>query len=382
MGWERIKPKLIELSDPPSLPRWLLAGLLTLLVGVLFFILHASGTVKQISVVNIWLLSLSPVGLWFILFCIRGWLWGKKINEYRFQQKEIDHGQKQWEAWAERYLAILGAGILLPNNVNANNILLKDDSPPQFSLSCRISNDLVDEVALIKYCLGSVSEKIKSLPVELPLNVTLLTDSPELSESQLSFISAWQALFPDIFLSGELSVVNSLSMAWVEARLKQPVLAVDLVLVLQRQGADSYSDGLAALLLTSDDVAQKYQLSYSARLLRPMALDMEQLKDDFCLFLDTQVIACQTSRIFCDRQAWHGIFAELLTAGAERKTIWSPEEIVTLEKFVGLPGPAGQWLLAVLASEIAECSNASVLTLFENEIECFVSSVIPGNKNG
>jgi hypothetical protein len=34
-----------------------------------------------------------------------------------------------------------------------------------------------------------------------------------------------------------------------------------LILILQNQGAEQYSDALAAMVLTSDDVAEKYQLS-------------------------------------------------------------------------------------------------------------------------
>ncbi len=383
MGWDRVKPTIKELSAPPSLSGWLLAGLLALIVAVLLFILHASGTVKLISIVNIWWLSLTPVGAWFMLFCLRGWLWGKEIDEYQFQQKEKEYGQQHWEAWAERYLAVLKGGIYLPNGVNAGTILLEDKGiPSQFTLSCRISAKSSDEATLIKYCLASVQTTIKSLPSELPLKVTLLTDIPMQCEPESLFSCAWRDLFPGVLVPGEISTATSLSMSWVEARLKQPILSVDLILVLQLHGKNDYSDGLAALILTSDDVAQKYQLAHCARLLRPMRLDIGRIKDDFSLFLDTQTSACLTSRLLCDREEWCDISAELLTAGAEKKAGWLPEEIITLEKSTGVPGPAGQWLLTALASEIAECRNMSILTLFATETEYFVSSVIPGNENG
>lgn len=383
MGWGRIRPTLKEPPDPPSLLGWLLAGLLTLLVGALLFILHASGTVQPVSAANIWWLSLSPVGVWLTLFCLRGWSWGKEIDEYRFQQHEKDYGQQQWEAWSERYLAVLGSGIFLPNAVNADNIVLPGSHlPSQYTFACRFPDNLPDEYTLIKRALASVQQTIKALPADLPLNVTLLTDLPARCDPQSLLSSAWDELFQGLRVPGEISTTDSISMAWVEMRLKQPVRTVDVILILQLYGADNYSDGMATLLLTSDDVADKYQLTYSARLLRPMPLDITCFKDDFRLFLDTQNTASRTARIFCDRQDWRDISAELLMVGAEKKADWLPDEIITFEKSIGIPGPAGQWLLAVLASEIAERRNTSILTLFANDTEHFVSSVIPGNKNG
>lgn len=54
----------------------------------------------------------------------------------------------------------------------------------------------------------------------------------------------------------DITVTGSFSLSEVEERLKQPVLTVNLLLVIQLNGGTAYSDGLAVLLLTSDDVAQ------------------------------------------------------------------------------------------------------------------------------
>ncbi len=66
------------------------------------------------------------------------------------------------------------------------------------------------------------------------------------------------------------------------------------------------------LLLTSDDVAQKYHLPHSSRLLRPMPLDMTNFEDDITLFLETQTVACHTPSVIGDakmdgkkRRAYH-----------------------------------------------------------------------------
>lgn len=65
-----------------------------------------------------------------------------------------------------------------------------------------------------------------------------------------------------------LSIQTAKSFIWLEERIKSPTLDVDLILVHQTQGKGRYSDILASLLLTSDDVATKYQLTHDACLLR------------------------------------------------------------------------------------------------------------------
>ncbi len=68
MGWVRTKALTMEQPSAPSLTRWLFAGVLMAIIGVLLFILHASGTVKILSVINIWWVSLMPAGCWLLIF--------------------------------------------------------------------------------------------------------------------------------------------------------------------------------------------------------------------------------------------------------------------------------------------------------------------------
>ena len=51
------------------------------------------------------------------------------------------------------------------------------------------------------------------------------------------------------------------------------------------QSGDAYSDALAVLLLTSDDVVTKYRLNAGGRILRPMSLASDRdLSEEFSLF--------------------------------------------------------------------------------------------------
>ena len=97
MGWVRTKALTMEQPSAPSLTRWLFAGVLMAIIGVLLFILHASGTVKILSVINIWWVSLMPAGCWLLIFCLRCYLWDRDLKAHQFLLKEAEYGQQRWE---------------------------------------------------------------------------------------------------------------------------------------------------------------------------------------------------------------------------------------------------------------------------------------------
>jgi hypothetical protein len=382
MGWERTKATTKELPTEPSFVGWLMAGGIAVVMGVLLFILHASGMVKALVPLSIWWLAFSPVIAWFFLFCLRGWLWGRVVGEHQFLNKEAEHGQRQWEIWAGRYLAVLGNCILLPSRVTADAIATSSDAAAvqHLSLACHFEEGDATEACLINAGLAGLQKALKSLPASLPLNVTLVTDIPSV-QMECLFRQAWAEFYPDRAVPTPISVCETLSFAWIEERLKAPVLDVDLILVLQKNGNEQYSDALAAMLLTSDDVAQKYQLPHSSRLLRPMPLDMARFRGDMALFLETQTIACQTAKVFCDNRLWNERFADVMTAAQAHKTPWEPEEIDVLEKYNGIPGTASGWLLMALVSDMVTINKAPVLGLFTSGSDHFVSTITPGSEN-
>ena len=382
MGWERSKATTKALPPEPSFVGWLLAGGVAVFVGVLLFILHASGMVKILSVLNIWWLAFSPVLGWFFLFCLRGWLWGRTVNEHQFLQKEAEYGQQQWENWAGRYLAVLGSSILLPSGVTSDAIAKAEASnaPHLLSLTSHFDAHSVNSGSLFALGIASMQNAIAILPTTLPLKITVVSDAVS-AAADSQFRKVWESIYPRRTISGSVCFCERLSFAWVEERLKTPVLDIDLILVLQKHGDGRYSDSLASMLLTSDDVAEKYQLSHSARLLRPMPLDMSHFQADMELFLETQTIACQTSNVFCDYGHWNDGFADLMTASQSHLTPWVPQEIDVMEKYNGIPGGGSAWFLATLLADIVSVSNKPVLGLFTSGADRFVSTVTSGSEN-
>lgn len=102
-----------------------------------------------------------------------------------------------------------------------------------------------------------------------------------------------------------LTILKGRAFDWVGERLKAPILDVELLLVHQTQGGNKYSDSLSALMLTSDDVATKYQLNHHARLLRPMSLESTQmLSEELDIFFSTQSQAMLRAQLWAT--AWSG----------------------------------------------------------------------------
>ncbi|MEA5190037.1 type VI secretion protein [Enterobacter hormaechei] len=381
MGWNRAKSLITEIPTKPSLMWWFLAGVLTLITGIVLFMIHASGMMNAISGISIWLVSLAPSGSWLFLLCLRGWLWGKKVDEHNFLKNEAEHAQKLWEAWAERYLAIVGNCIFLPDKITVG--CLHGELPQQYGLVRKInylpdSNRLIDESFLV--LLKGTMDALCLLPSDLQVNVTLVTDLP-CSGLQKSFATVWTSLFPQRAAPDSIMIMPAFTMAWVEERLKQPFLTVDLILVIQLCGRDAYSDGLAALLMTSDDVAQKYRLPHPARLLRPMPLQLDGFEDELRLFLGTQTAACRTDRILGDSCSWEKVAAPLIIVGNEQGATWDPADRLLLEKWCGIPGPAAPWLLTAFAADLVSLDNASLLTLFSSGEERFISTVTAGSED-
>lgn len=119
----------------------------------------------------------------------------------------------------------------------------------------------------------------------------MLTDAydgqSELITSLLS--DKWKIIFPDKHLPDVVLVTENHVCDMFEHRMILAEEYFELLLVIQLNGDGRYSDGLAALLLGSDDMICKYKTHSVSRLLRPMPLDKENVEHDFSLFFNIQL---------------------------------------------------------------------------------------------
>ncbi|RJT45066.1 type VI secretion protein [Rahnella woolbedingensis] len=381
MGWERQKPFTTEQPSPPSSGGWLISGVLAVIAGVLLFVLHASGTLSVLKVINIWLFALLPVVLWILIFSTCGYLYGRKMERFQFFQREAEHAQQQWTAWAERYIAISASCVMLPDSISAALLQQSLRGLTQQQGLVRRIDHLKGNQAVMNALLQGIQGALQNLPAELALQVTVLTDEPESGRQKLYalFDECWQVHAPANLRPSSLNITDRLPFQFLDERLGQPESTVQLILVMQMNGDTRYSDGLAALLFTTDDVAKKHTLHHPVRVLRPMPLDVSDLSEELTLLLTTQTQACQTISVLGDHQKWTESSATLISTGNALGTRWQAENILTIETYCGIQGPFSPWFTLALGADFVHIGQQSWLALSTTGAENFVYTITSGS---
>ena len=381
MGWERQKPFTTEHPSPPSSGGWLISGVLAVIAGVLLFVLHASGSLTVLKSINIWLFALIPVVLWILTFSTCGYLYGREMERFQFFQREAEHAQQQWSLWAERYIAVFASCVMLPDNISAALLQQSMRGLPQHQGLVRRIDYVKSNESIINALLNGIQRSLHLLPSDAPLHITLLTDEPESGRQKLSalFDKCWQTRAPENLQPASLNIVCQLSLQFLNERLGQSESSIQLIMVMQMHGDTQYSDGLAALLLTSDDAAQKHDLPHAVRVLRPIPLDVDKINEELTLLLTTQTRACQTINVIGDHQKWTSSSAELITIGNGLGTPWRAENILTIETYCGLQGPFSPWFTLALGADFVQIGQQSWLALSTTGADNFVYTIATGS---
>jgi hypothetical protein len=380
MGWERKNPVITCLPKEPSLNIWLIAGIMALLGSIALFVLHANMLLGPLQLMNVWVISSGPLCLWLFFVCLRAAIYNAAFNRHAFATNEAEYAQQRWTEWAGRYLAVLHSRAILPDAFTASQFIQPPPGLEQHGQQTRRIS--WGETKSLTICLRDVTDSLLSLPSELTLNVTLLSDSLQ-SDSTLQqlFDECWSGIMPDTRPVPYLTILRSHSLMKLEERIKSPEISVELIVIQQLQGRDKYSDALAVLLLASDDIATKYQLTHDARLLRPMTLDSGRLQEELELFFTTQTQANSTQFIAGDRQRWANDFVEILKASADTGGYWKTEQVGWLENFVGVSGPLSPWIMAAVSSDIVRLQQVDCLMLSSDGKQSFINTVTTGNQN-
>lgn len=381
MSWDRQKSHVTPMPEEPSLLIWLIGGLAALIAGGLIFVLHANQLLGAGQNYNIWVVSGSPPLLWIICICLRAWLYNNGVDKHEFESQEADYSQQQWTEWAGRYLAVMHSEVILPQSLTVPMFIPESTELEGYNgLTTRLDISPDKTASLIQ--LEGVKDALMRLPTDLALKVFLLTDSPE-EEAELRavFDDCWRKLMPAERPAPTLSVQGSLSFDSVERRIKTPDISVELLMVQQLYGRDRYSDALATLLMTNDDVATKYELNHDVRLLRPMSLEGDDLLSEFDLYFSTQTQSINTQHIIGDHVRWGQSFSTMLKASELYQGHWKTEQLHWLETYAGRCGPFSPWIMTAIVSDAVQLLKSDCLMLSEGEGQCFINTVTTGNKN-
>ena len=380
MSWERQKSTVSKKPEAPSFVLWFMLGVVAVVGSVMLFVLHANKLSGPLQAFNIWVVTASPIVIWFFFLCLRAWVFNSAFDKHEFEANEADYAQQQWTEWAGRNIAVLHSSVIFPEALTPSRFLQASAEQMQHTTLTQHFHHPAPENSFSQL-LECASDALARIPSDLPLSVSLLTDSQEDPlKLQDEFAKVWQDTVP-LRPVPILNIQTAKTFIWLEERIKSPTLDVDLILVHQTQGKGCYSDILASLLLTSDDVATKYKLSLNARLLRPMALDMAISEKSLDTFFSTQTQACATASIVGDRVEWGKAFSDLLAATQDYGGHWKPEQLHWLEKYAGLSGPFSPWIMAAVASDIVNIQKADCLMLSTDGNQKCINTVQTGNRN-
>ncbi|AOP43279.1 hypothetical protein [Edwardsiella piscicida] len=380
MSWEREKSTVSKKPEEPSFVLWLMLGVIAVVGSVVLFVLHVNKLSGPLQEFNIWVVTASPIVIWFFFLCLRGWLFNSAFDKHEFEANEADYAQQQWTEWAGRNIAVLHSSVIFPEALTPFRFLQASAEQVQRTTLTQHFYHSTPENCFSQL-LECVSDALVWVPSDLPLGATLLTDWQEDPLIlQAEFAKVWQEIVP-LCPAPVLNIQTANTFIWLEERIKSPTLDVDLILVHQTQGKGRYSDILASLLLTSNDVATKYQLTHDACLLRPMSLDMGDMNKSLDTFFSTQTQACATASIVGDNVEWGNAFSGLLEAAQSYGGHWKPEQLHWLEKYAGLSGPFSPWIMAAVASDIVNIQKADCLILSTDGERKFINTVQTGNRD-
>ncbi|PAM83228.1 hypothetical protein CES87_13030 [Pseudomonas sp. ERMR1:02] len=363
------------------LSRWMLAAGVALLVGVLLFWLHASGQVPLLQVLNIWALAGSPLLLWLLIFSARAYAYGGALSHHQFLEDEAQNAQESWQDWARRSVAVHACCALLPDQVSAAVLARgRTDLPPRTGQARRISvlpsaGDRTQ--ASLQLLVTAVATALHALPATQELRVTLLNDAGAGQYDALR--DAWQRIWASEKFNLQpttITLTDQMSLQWIDDVLKTGSTAFELILVLQVNGKAAYSDGLAALLLCSDQLASACKLPVLADLLRPMPLDVTTLHSELPLLLQTQTSARLATGLLADGAHWQPTINEIFAIGRAHGAAVKVEQQWIQERLCGLTGPFSHWLIAALGVEMVLHQPQPLLLLAEEQSQHWINTVI------
>ncbi|MCS3419439.1 hypothetical protein M2399_004377 [Pseudomonas sp. BIGb0450] len=383
MGWDRQAPDRGEVPAPIVVSRWILAAVVAVLASVLLFLLYASERVPPLHAVNIWAVSGSPLLIWLLAFGARAYFYGGALSHQQFLEEEALVAQQAWQGWAQRYMAVCGSCVLLPDQVSASALAQGAVSFPNRSGQARrITALLIPHVRALtglQLLLQALDATLLALPAGRALHVTLLSDVEPMHH--LALRDAWKQSWVAVMgtpIPEKLTVTDELPYQWIDDILKTASPALQLILVLQVRGEVAYSDGLAALLLCPDRLASEWELPVQGRLLRPMPLDTTQLKNELTLFMQTQPIARQASSVLADDADWHPLTGDVAAISGHCGASLTAGQLWIQEYLWGRSGPFSHWLVAALGIEVARHQQRPLLLLTRDETRHWISTVTTG----
>ena len=384
MGWDRHPCETVAAPAAISAARWGGAAVLAVLAGVSLFMLYASQSLPFLLAANVWLLAFSPLLLVTLAFAVRIYGYGGALDHHRFLEQEAQTAQHGWEVWSQRHMTVHDSCVLLPEQVSAAVLASgRSGLAPRTGCARRLPGLPDDPAQRIQMALlmavRGLAPSLKALGLGPALQVTLLSDvEPERREW---VANAWRRAWnhgTNKAPEPTLTHVAGLSYGWVEERIRAASQAVELVVVVQVNGGQRYSDAVAALLLACDCSTAAAVLPVKGRLLRPMPLETSDVAAEMDQLLQSQCAARRATGLLADAAHWQAHSGAIVAASLAGNGVLKVADRWIQEALCGVPGPFSSWLVAALATELAQLRDQPLLVLATEHEQHWISTVDTG----
>lgn len=384
MAWDRQSPPEVIRPSDPVIWRWMLAASIAIAVAILLFIAHSTVTIALLNEFNIWLLTAFPLVAWAFAFIIRAQSHYQALERFEFLQAEAQSAEHAWQRWGERSLAIGSSCLVLPDGITVAQLSAHSNGlPVRLGKARRIAGlpSAPNERPLfaLELLMPAVLGALSGLPAEIPFRITLLTDAVPPHHQALAE-RCRQLCIEDLGRSTNsiVEVQDVMPFARLDEKIRAAGIECELVVVLQVQGGDRYSDGLAALLFVPQLPGSSLAENIQGHIARPMQLGLEALDQQLPLFFSTQPCTAKATGLVADADDWQSSLGEVITRGAQFGGSLLSHPRLVLETSCGIPGPCSPWLLTALALDMARRRQQPLLILVKEGGQRWISTVLPG----
>jgi len=382
MGWDRQPSERVATPSALSPAHWLAALVIAGLAGVCLFLLHASQRLPALGSLNIWLFSSAPLLLVMLAFALRGFRHGENLSHHAFLESEARAAQGSWEQWTGRYLTVHDSCVLLPDQVSAAVLAKSEHDLPLRTGEARrlaiLPDDHFDRIQnSLLSLLQALQPSLEQAALESGFRVTLLCDVGPSRNVNLADI--WKRVWINVMGTAPkppLTRVESLSLSWIDDKIRTRDSTLELILVVQTEGAERYSDAVAALLVCLDCSSAAGQMPVKTRLLRPMPLDIGDLSAEMSALMQSQIAARSATGLLGDVAEWQKASAAIFAASRSLDASLQVAQQWNQESLCGIPGPFSSWLGLALGAELVQLRQQAVLVLGKEDDRHWISTLV------
>ncbi|WP_036774497.1 hypothetical protein [Photorhabdus australis] len=377
MGWNKPVIAIQQEPVPPILWRWFISFIAIISIGVACYLLWPEFLRQQQG----WML-LGAVGLiWLVVFGLRLYFFGYRLEMYRLWNQENQYIEREWQSWAGRYMSVLHSGVFLPEKITAATIMQEES---KIEVQCGIGkaidyfpwseNKWRDSVKIL---LHSIENAIDELPPDRPICITVITNYPEQEYEKLEMLlqENWQSAFPSGRSLSKLNILPYLPAMQIDNWLKDPTSEVQLLILMQIESTEQFSEGLGIFLLATDDLVKKFDLVEKARIYRPMEINPEQFEREFEIFISTQLSAKAATGMIGDDDSMYLYTSQIMSVIQNQQAVLKLEQIKNIGKIIDAPGPGAYWLATGLAIDLSQYNSARYLVLTNSEYHWVINTV-------